>query len=63
MMGGLQPDAAKRLTYWEFTAMRYHWNLRHERDDPNEPVELPDADFVRARQAELGELGIAGTVH
>ncbi len=63
MMGGIQPVDAKRLTYWEFTAMRYHWNLRHERDDPNEPMELPGEDFVLARQAELRELGIAGTVH
>lgn len=64
MMGGIPPSEAKRLTYWEFTALRYEWNERHKRDgDDGEPVEAPSEEFVRERQAELYELGIAGTVH
>ncbi len=61
-MGGVQPSEAKRLTYWEFTAMRYQWNLKHERegDEDSGPIELPTEEFVRAAQAELRELGIAG---
>lgn len=63
-MMGLQPDQAKRLTLWEYTATRAKWNARHKTDGPaGEPVEPPTAEFVRARQAELAELGISGTRH
>lgn len=63
-MMGVPPDQAKRLTYWEFTAMRATWNARHASDDDSqEPVELPSEDFVRQRQRELAELGISGTRH
>lgn len=62
-MGGIQPSEAKRLTYWEFTAMRYHWNAAHHVDNPNEPVEPPSEETVREAQAELRELGISGRVH
>jgi len=61
-MMNVPPDQARRLTYWEYTAMRATWNARHDAD-PNEPAELPDEDFVRQRQAELAELGISGTKH
>jgi hypothetical protein len=60
MMGGIQPSEAKRLTYWEFTRMRHEWNERHKSDDDEAGTEPPDEDFVRAAQAELIELGIAG---
>ncbi len=61
MMGGVQPSEAKRLTYWEFTAMRSQWNERHQRDDDKGgPVEPPSEEFVRMAQAELAELGISG---
>lgn len=62
-MMNVPPDEARRMTYWEFTAMRATWNERHAVDDANEPAELPDEDFVRRRQAELSELGISGTKH
>jgi hypothetical protein len=62
-MMGVPPDQAKRLTYWEFTAMRATWNERHKSPDANEAVEPPSEDFVRAAQAELAELGISGTSH
>lgn len=60
MMGGIPPSEAKRLTYWEFTALRYQWNTRHKRDDDGESVEPPTEEFVRNAQMELRELGIAG---
>lgn len=60
---GVPPDQAKRLTYWEFTAMRATWNARHASEDEQESVELPSEDFVRERQRELAELGISGTKH
>lgn len=61
MMGGVQPSEAKRLTYWEFTAMRYLWNERHKRTDgAGEPVEPPSEAYVREAQLELEELGISG---
>jgi hypothetical protein len=62
MMGGIPPSEAKRLTYWEFTAMRHEWNERHKSpaDRENEAVEPPTLETVRAAQAELYELGIAG---
>jgi hypothetical protein len=60
-MMGIPPDQARRLTYWEFTAMRHEWNERHKIDgDDGEPVEPPSEDFVRQRQAELAALGISG---
>lgn len=60
MMGGIPPSEAGRLTYWQFTAMRHEWDQRHKSDDDNEAVEPPSEEFVRERQAELRELGIAG---
>jgi hypothetical protein len=63
-MMGIPPSDAKRLTYWEFTAMRHGWNERHKLPDAEgEPVEAPSIEFVRARQAELHALGISGTQH
>lgn len=61
MMGGIAPADAKRLTYWEYTALRHVWNERHRPpDDDGEPVAPPDENYVREAQAELRELGIAG---
>lgn len=61
---GVPPSEAGRLTYWQFTAMRAIWNERHADNEPGgEPVEPPSEEFVRARQAELSELGISGTKH
>lgn len=63
-MMGLQPSEAKRLTYWEFTAMRHEWNERHKTaDEEGGEVEPPSVEFVRERQAELAALGISGTRH
>lgn len=63
-MGGMPPSEAKKLTYWEFTALRYEWNERHKGDGiEGEPAEPPSEDFVRERQAELDALGISGTKH
>lgn len=59
MLGGIQPSEAARLSMYEFTAMRTIWNRRHDNGDSqndNEPLELPDADFVRERHAALKEL-------
>jgi len=60
-MMGVPPDQARRLTLWEFTAMRANWNKRHKQTNggDDEPVDLPDVDFVRQRQLELAQLGIA----
>lgn len=58
---GIGHEEAKRLTWWELTALRHEWEQRHKSDD--EPMPLPDEDFVRARQAELVATGIAGTRH
>lgn len=64
MMGGIQPSEAKRLIYWEFTALRHEWNERHKApDEEGGAVEPPSVDFVRARQEELRALGISGTKH
>ena len=62
-MGGIPPSEAKALTYWEYTALRHEWNERHKSEGDLEPVEAPTEEFVRARQAELAELGISGTKH
>lgn len=63
-MMGIPPSEARRLSYWEFTAMRAVWNERHKTDgDDGEPVEPPTEEFVRQAQLELAELGISGTRH
>ena len=59
----IPPSEAKRLSYWEFRALRYEWNDRHKPADDTSDVEPPSVDFVRARQAELQALGISGTKH
>lgn len=64
MLGGIQPSEADQLTIWQFTAMRTLWNRRHKsatEGDDGEPVERPAEDFVRQRQEELRQLGIAGS--
>lgn len=63
MMGGLPPSEAKRLTYWEFTALRHEWNERHKSPEDAEAVKPPSVDFVRQRQQELLSLGISGSKH
>ncbi len=66
MLGGIQPSEADNLSIWQFTAMRTLWNRRQKQDsdgDDAEPITRPDADFVRQRQEELRQLGIAGSVH
>lgn len=62
-MMGIPPAEAKRLTYWEFTALRHEWNQRHKSDEEGGEVEPPTVEFVRARQEELRALGISGTQH
>lgn len=63
-MMGIPPAEAKRLTYWEFRALRFEWNERHKApDEEGGSVEPPTVDFVRERQAELRALGISGTQH
>jgi hypothetical protein len=58
---GISPGDAKRLTYWEFTAMRHGWEQRHKTEEMDgEPAEPPTEEFVRERQAELAALGISG---
>lgn len=59
---GIGPREADRLTYWQYTALRHEWNERHKTPDAEggEPVEPPTVETVRAAQAELFELGIAG---
>lgn len=61
---GISVEEADRLSYWKFTALRHAWNEKHKPADNDplggEPVELPTEDAVRAAQAELYELGIAG---
>lgn len=58
---GIGHEEAKRLTWWEFTALRHEWDLRHKVDDPaGAPVPPPDVETVRAAQADLYASGIAG---
>ncbi len=62
---GVGPGEANELSLWEFSAMRTHWNRRQPKadgedtNDDGEPIELPSEEFVRQRQAELNETGIA----
>lgn len=63
-MMGIGPGDAGRLTYWQYTAMRHVWNVRHRStDETGGDIETPTEDFVKARAARLVALGIAGTRH
>ena len=61
-MGGIPKSEADKLTYWQFTALRHEWEKRH-RSEKDEPMPLPDPEFVRQRQEELLALGIVGKAH
>ncbi len=56
------PTEALTLDLHDYTAMRTIWSDKHAPadGDDGEPVDPPDEDYVRAAQAELYELGIAG---
>lgn len=62
-MMGIGTSDARRLTLWEYSAMRHVWNERHKTDEERDAVEAPSVEFVRQRQRELAELGISGTKH
>jgi len=62
-MMGIGIEEAKRLTFWEYSAVLHVWNERHATED-SEPVELPDLDFVIRRGEMLEARGItSGSVH
>lgn len=60
-MMGVPPDQAKRLTIWEFTAMREVWNDRHKTEDADDDITLPTEEFVLQRHEELRKYGIPGS--
>jgi len=62
-MMGIGHEEARRMSFWDFTAMRWHWNERHKSDDDSDPVEAPDADYVADRRAMLEARGIARSIH
>lgn len=64
-MMGIGPGEAGRLTYWQYTAMRHVWNVRHRPDDAvdDDDIEPPTVEFVRERMAMLEAAGISGTRH
>lgn len=60
-MMGVPPDQARRLSLWEFLAIRTKWNARHRTPgDAADKVEAPSVETVRMSQADLIERGIAG---
>lgn len=62
-MMGIQPSETARLTWWEYQALLWNWNDRHDPEAQNEPVEAPDGDFVARRMQRLADRGLARTVH
>ena len=50
---GVGPGDARKLTWWEFTAMKAVWNERHAGED--DAVEPPPADLFRAEMARYGQ--------
>jgi hypothetical protein len=56
-MMGIQPSEMRRLTWWEYQALLWTWNDRHDLDGGDD-VEAPDADFVARRQERLAERGL-----
>jgi len=59
-------EEARSMPWWDFTAMRWHWNERHkssEDRDNGDPVEMPDLEFVKRRGDMLEARGIVGSIH
>lgn len=62
-MMNIPPSEAKRLTWWEYQALLWNWNDRHDPEGENEPAEAPDADFIRRRQERIVHAGLAKVLH
>lgn len=62
-MMGIPPSEAKRLTWQEYQAVLWWWNDRHDPEGENEPVEPPDPEFMRRRQARIADRGLARVLH
>lgn len=56
-MMGLSPDDLKSLSWWEYQALLWTWNERHQ-TDAEQSVEPPDAAFVDRFFDRLGAAGI-----
>lgn len=59
MTMGIGPEAARQLSYWEYSALLQTWNARHDPEAALAPVAAPADSFVRDRQARLAARGIA----
>lgn len=53
-MGGLGHEEAKRLSWWEYTALQQSWNKRHSK--PGSDVKAPTGEKVRKGFAKLAKL-------
>lgn len=53
-MGGLGHEEAKRLSWWEYTALQETWNKRHAA--PGSKVKAPSGEKVRKGFAKLDAL-------
>lgn len=60
---GIQPSEMGRLTWWEYQAMLWNWQDRHDPEGANTPTEAPDADAFKRSQQSLAARGLARTVH
>lgn len=62
-MMGIPPSEVKAMTWWESQAIIWNWNDRHDPEGKDEPVEPPEADFVRRRQERLADMGFGKVLH
>lgn len=61
-MMGIAPSEAKRLSWWEYQAILWNWNDRHE-IDKEEPPEPPTPESVLALSHRVELRGLARMIH
>jgi hypothetical protein len=61
-MMAIPPSEAKKLTWWEYQALLWNWNDRHDTGQ-EEPVEPPSPENVLALSHRVELRGLARMIH
>lgn len=57
-MMGIPPSEAKRLTWWEYSALMAEWNARHAPPEAEAEVEAPTAEQMEASARAAAAMGL-----
>jgi hypothetical protein len=62
-MMGIPPSEARQLSWWEYQAILWNWNDRHDTGDNKDPVEPPSDESVLALSHHAEVRGLARMIH